>query len=458
MNKFVKYLKNPALVYPLATSRGLTNWVSDEVHLKLEYKARIGRCLDLEHPTGFNEKLQWLKLHDRNPLYTKLVDKYAVKEWVADRIGSQYVTETYARWSRVEDIDISCLPERFVLKTNHDCGGIAICRDRASFDLEGAKRKLAKHMKRNYFWGGREWPYKNVKPCIFAEEYLEDDASGDLPDYKLFHFSNGRIVTLFMTDRFTKAGLTETFFDEEWVPLELSEGGHPRRPGAAVPERFNEMKALTDRLAGEFPFARVDFYESKGRLLFGEMTFYPNSGFERFDPEEWDTELGSWLELPNGGGWLLVNNASLIWLHLADVNPSTSRGMTDYKIYCFNGEPGFLYVSQGLEDHATARISFMNLDWSFAPFCRGDYASFDMPPEVPTCLDEMIGFSRALSEGIPFVRVDFYDVAGEPRFSEMTFHPCSGFMPFSPKEWDLRIGDMLSLEGAYGPLGRRSVR
>lgn len=304
MNKFEKYLKNPALVYALASSRGLTNWVPDKVHLKLLYRARIGARLDLEHPTGFNEKLQWLKLYDRNPLYTRLVDKCAVKEWVADRIGSQYVTETYACWSRVEDIDISCLPERFVLKTNHDCGGIAICRDRASFDLDAAKKKLAKHMKRNYFWDGREWPYKNVKPCVFAEEYLEADASGDLPDYKLFHFSNGRIVTLLTTDRFTKAGLTETFFDEEWRPLELSEGGHPRRPDASIPGRFTEMKRLSDRLADKFPFVRVDFYESEGRLLFGEMTFYPKSGFEEFNPEEWGERFGSWIELPWGGGSL----------------------------------------------------------------------------------------------------------------------------------------------------------
>lgn len=302
MNKLLKYLKNPALVYPLATSRGLTNWVSDEAHLRLQYRTRIGERLDLEHPTGFNEKLQWLKLHDRNPLYTQLVDKYAVKEWVADRIGSQYVTQTYARWDRVEDIDISCLPNRFVLKTNHDCGGIAICRDRASFDLNAAKKKLVKHMRRNYFWGGREWPYKNVKPCVFAEEYLEADISGDLPDYKLFHFSNGRIVTLLMTDRFTEMGLTKTFFDEEWRPLELTEGGHPRRVDMPVPPHFGEMRTLASRLAGEFPFVRVDFYESAGRLLFGEMTFYPNSGFESFDPEEWDVELGSWLELPSGGG------------------------------------------------------------------------------------------------------------------------------------------------------------
>ena len=274
----------------------------DEIAIKLMYRSCFHKAIDLRNPCTFNEKLQWLKLHDRNPLYTTLVDKCAVKEWVAERIGPEYVTKTYARWDRAEDIDISSLPERFVLKTNHDSGGIAICRDRETFDLDKAKRKLKKHLRTNYFWYGREWPYKNVKPCVFAEEYLEPNASGDLPDYKLFRFSNGRIVTLLMTDRFTEAGLTETFFDEEWSPLDLAEGGYPRKPGAPVPAHFKKMKELADKLAGELPFARVDFYESGGRLLFGEMTLYPKSGFETFDPAEWDVEFGSWVELPDGGG------------------------------------------------------------------------------------------------------------------------------------------------------------
>lgn len=148
-----------------------------------------------------------------------------------------------------------------------------------------------------------------------------------------------------------------------------------------------------------------------------------------------------------------MNSTSALWLHVGEELPRSDAGLTDYKFYCFGGDPRLLYVSQGLEDHSTARISFLNLDWTFAPFTREDYAPFEELPDKPASFNRMLELARMLSEGIPFVRVDFYDVGGEPRFSEMTFHPCSGFMPFSPREWDLRIGDMLSLDGAYGPLG-----
>ena len=297
-----------ALAHPLDTAKKIIGraaripFIPDEAALRLMYWAALGKRLDLENPKGFNEKLQWLKLHDRRPEYTMLVDKYSVKQWVADRIGSEHVIPTYARWGSAEDIDIADLPKRFVLKTNHDSGGVVICEDREKFDLKAARSKLARSLRSNYYWVGREWPYKDVEPCVFAEEYLESDTLGDLPDYKLFRFTDGRIVTLLVTDRFTDAGLTKTFFDEEWKPLPISEGGHPTRPDAPAPEHFEKMKALTGRLAEGFPFMRVDFYESEGRLLFGEMTLYPNSGFERFDPEGWDAEFGAWIELTGGGG------------------------------------------------------------------------------------------------------------------------------------------------------------
>lgn len=291
----------------LAFSRRLhlDQCISDEAYLKLMFRAQLCEALDLENPQTFNAKLQWLKIHDRNPLYTTLVDKYRVKPWVAERIGAEHVTKTYAMWEHAEDIDISGLPERFVLKTNHDSGGVVICRDRATFDLDAAKEKLAKRLKSNYFWWAREWPYKGVKPCVFAEEYLDPaESEADLYDYKLFRFSDGRLITLAMTDRFTGGALSETFFDDEWHALPFSEGGHPIRPELEKPAAFERMKALADRLGEGFPFVRVDFYESAGRLYFGEMTFYPNSGFERFEPSEWDVNFGSWINLENvaGGG------------------------------------------------------------------------------------------------------------------------------------------------------------
>lgn len=298
MTTLSDFCKNPLLIYPVLGRRGFFHSMDDEKYLSLSYKANLGHDLNLDDPKGFNEKLQWLKLHDRNPLYTTLVDKYRVKHWVADKIGEEYVTETYDHWDCAEDIDISGLPDRFVLKPNHDSGSIAICRDRSTFDLEAAKKMLAKSLRRNFYWGGREWPYKNVKPLIFAEEYLDPgDGAADLSDYKLFRFSDGHIVTLAMTGRFSEAGPTKTFFDEQWRPLDLSEGNHPRFPEMPAPPHFEKMKNFADMLSMGFPFCRVDFYESGRRLLFGEMTFYPNSGYEHFEPADWDSTFGSWIEL-----------------------------------------------------------------------------------------------------------------------------------------------------------------
>ena len=427
-------------------ARGLVPFITDEKMLEMLFRRQLGYRLDLKNPKTFNEKLQWLKLHDRNPLYTTLVDKCAVKDWVAERIGAEYVTETYVRWDRVEDIDISDLPERFVLKTNHDCGGIVICRDRAAFDLGAARRKLAKHLRRNYYWCGREWPYKGVRPCVFAEEYLDPGDSG-MTDYKLMCFG-GKVHCVFTCTGRSEGDLRVDFFDLDWNRLPFTRHYSNADVPPNAPARLEEMVALSERLAERIPFVRVDFYEVAGELYFGEMTFYPGSGFEEFDPEEWDERLGRCIELPSGG-WLLLSDSSVLWLHGVEPIAASRAGLTDYKLYCFGGEPRLLYVSQGLEDHSTARISFLNLDWTFAPFCRDDYKPFDELPQRPRSLDRMIELARALSEGVPFVRVDFFDVGGEPRFSEMTFHPCAGLMPFDPLEWDIELGSWIDLSKAY---------
>lgn len=304
MNKLAKAIHNPWLVYSYAAGKGFTDWVPDGLHLKAMYRATIGKKLNLDDPVTFNEKLQWLKIHDRNPLYTTLVDKYRVKQWVADRIGAEHVTPTYAMWERAEDIDISGLPERFVLKTNHDCGGVAICRDRATFDLDAAKMKLAEHLKTNYFWRTREWPYKDVKPCVFAEEYLDpDEGRGDLTDYKVMCFGGKVRCEFTCTDR-AEGDLHVDFFDTDWNHLPFTRHYPNADLPPEAPARLKEMVADAERLSSGIPFVRADFYEVAGQYYFGEMTFFPGGGMEEFDPESWDTELGSWIDLPEsvGGG------------------------------------------------------------------------------------------------------------------------------------------------------------
>lgn len=272
--------------------------MDDELYLCLKSWSFTGRLPDLGNPRTFNEKLQWLKLHDRNPLYITLVDKCAVKKWVADRIGTQHVTKTCACWECVEDVDVSRLPERFVLKTNHDCGGIAICRDRCTFDLDAAKKKLAGHLKRNYFWGGREWPYKNVKPRVFAEEYLEPDTSGSLSDYKVFCFDGVADCMMVCVGRET--GNPRFYFvDREWRLKRYNVSSLDLPEGYAVPKPPNAelMFSLAEELSQDIPFVRVDFYDVSGRVLFGEMTFYPQSGFDSNILPDADLRWGGMLDI-----------------------------------------------------------------------------------------------------------------------------------------------------------------
>ncbi len=305
MSKIKKYIKNPSLLYMLATAKGLMNWVDDETQLKRMFKISVGYPLDLSNPKTFNEKLQWLKLHDRNPLYSTLVDKYAVKKWVADQIGSEYITRSYARWESIDDIDISSLPKRFVLKTNHDCGGIVICSNKDSFNLAAAKKKLSSHMKRNYYWSSREWPYKNVKPCVFAEEYIDsavctfiDQAENlDLADYKVMCFSGEPKLIQVHRGRFNGTH-TQDIYDANWRRTNITQCGLPMsdKPDDR-PAILDEMLDLSRVLSKGLAHVRVDWFISNNGLRFGEMTFYDASGFDAFDDLDHDLLLGSWIDL-----------------------------------------------------------------------------------------------------------------------------------------------------------------
>lgn len=278
------------------------SWIShlmpDKCYLKYMYKALVGRKLNLKNPKTYNEKLQWLKLYNRNPEYCQIVDKYEVKNIIAEKIGPQYIIPTLGIWDKFEDIDFSNLPNRFVLKCTHDSGSVVICRDKSTFDYEKAKKKLKKKLKSNLYWHAREWPYKNVKPRIIAEQYMEDGKSEELKDYKFF---------------------------------------------------------------------------------------------------------------------------------------------------CFNGEPKFLYVSEGLSNHATAKISYVSMNWEQEPFRRNDFAIFEKLPPKPLNFDKMVEFARVLSKDIPFLRVDFYEINEQLYFGELTFFPGGGFTAFEPPEWDETIGSWLTL-------------
>ncbi len=298
LKKLKWFLKNPEKMAVLLMTVPVFRVVPDKLYLKWLYRARMHKKLNLKDPKTFNEKLQWLKLYDRKPIYSAMVDKHGAKEYVAEKIGEEYIIPTLGVWDKFEDIDFDKLPDQFVLKCTHDSGGLVICRDKSTLNIERAKVKINKCLKKNYFWSGREWPYKNVKPRILAETYIE--------------------------------------------------------------------------------------------------------------PEE-------------------------------------GKSMTDYKFYCFHGEPKFLYVSEGLEDHSTAKISFVTLDWTFTEFQRKDFKMHESLPEKPKTFDKMIEVARELSKGHRFLRVDLYENKNQILFSELTFSPTSGLAEVQPYDWNDTIGTWLHL-------------
>lgn len=274
--------------------------VSDKNLIRIKFFRSFKRLPDFKNPKTFNEKLQWLKLYDRNPEYTVMVDKYASKKYVADKIGEEYVVPLLGGpWYSFDEIDFDALPEKFVLKTNHDCGGVVLCRDKATFDKVKAKAFLEQHLKNEYYWSCREWPYKDVKPCIFAESYMEDAEIHELRDYKFFCF-DGEVKALFVaTDRQTAGEEVKfDFFDAEYNHLNIKNGHPNAKIPPEKPKQFELMKELAAKLSKGVPQLRVDFYEVNGKVFFGELTFSHFGGFVPFEPDEWDYTFGSWIELP----------------------------------------------------------------------------------------------------------------------------------------------------------------
>lgn len=289
-------MKNKAVSEKL---KDLFSFLPDKPYLRLYYFLRFRKWCSFRNPKTFSEKMQWLKLNHREARHTVMADKYAAKEYVAKKIGSEYTIPTLGVWDRFEDIDFETLPEQFVLKCTHDSGGLVVCRDKQTLDLENAQRILTESLQRDYYRQAREWPYKDIPRKIIGEKLMSDE--------------------------------TQT------------------------------------------------------------------------------------------------------------------RALIDYKFYCFNGEPKFLYISSGMENHATAHMSFLNLDWTFAPFKRMDYHPYELLPPKPVHYEKMLEIARVLSADDPFLRVDLYEIGGKIYFSELTFTPCGGMMKFHPNQWDETLGSWIEL-------------
>ena len=297
MKKIFKLIFNKKYRFYVFNKMGFYKRKPDKKIIERKYELAFGKKINLDNPKTFNEKLQWLKLYDRNPLYTKMVDKYEAKEYVAEKMGKEYIIPTLGVWDKFSDIDFDSLPNQFVLKCTHDSGGLVIVKDKSKFDKEIAKEKIDRCLKRNYYWHGREWPYKNVKPRIIAEKFLED--MDELVEYKMFCFSGEVKVVLVCKGQAHGAGRTNDYCDINLNRLPFT-SLNPNSDGELpVPKELPLLIDFANKLSVGIPEVRVDTYLANGKIYFGELTFFHNSGLAKFNPPEWDKKLGEYITLPS---------------------------------------------------------------------------------------------------------------------------------------------------------------
>ena len=272
--------------------------MSDEKYLKLAYWCNMGKKLNLENPVTYNEKVQWLKPYNRKDIFTKMVDKVGAKEYVAEIMGKDCIIPTIGVWDSFDEIDFDSLPDKFVLKCTHDSGGLVVCKDKTKFDKEAARKKINKCLKVNYFYYSREWPYKNVKPRITAEEYL-DTIDSELVEYKIFCCDGKAKMVLVCKGTAHGAGRTNDYCDISLNRLPFT-CLYPNSKGELEkPDELPQLLDFAEKLSKDIPWLRVDTYLVNGKIYFGELTFFHNSGFVPFEPESWDQEIGSWITLPD---------------------------------------------------------------------------------------------------------------------------------------------------------------
>lgn len=270
----------------------------DRLYLETMFSLRTGYSLNLDYPQTFNEKLQWLKLHDQHKEYTQMVDKAEVKKYVADIIGEEYIIPTLAIYDSAYSIDFNELPEQFVLKCTHDSGSVVICRDKKTLNQTATIKKLAKKLHHNYFYENREYPYKKVKPRILAEKYMSNHDGEELKDYKFYCFNGNPMYCQVVSDREKMKSMD--FFDKDWnhQPFHKTKDFPFADVTPSRPINHQKMLDLARQLSAGIPFIRVDFYEIDCRIYFGELTFFPATGMGGFSPMEWDYRFGELIHLP----------------------------------------------------------------------------------------------------------------------------------------------------------------
>lgn len=299
IKKLKEGIKSPRHGLELLIRNTCPQMVPDKLWIQFVASIRFGKKLNLDTPQTFNEKMNWLKLHDRNPLYTIMADKYEVKEYVKSIIGVDFVVPCYGVWDSFDEIDFSKLPNQFVLKCTHDSSGAIVCHAKDTFDMAKARKHFNRYLKKNSFWHLREWVYKDIPPRIVADQFLDDGSGHELRDYKFWCF-NGEPKIMYCTNK--AADIYENFYDMDFQPLDVNHGFRRQVPEFEKPHEFELMQTLAQKLSKDIPFVRIDFFDVNGHVYFGEFTFYDWGGMQPFADAQWDECIGSWIQLPNEQG------------------------------------------------------------------------------------------------------------------------------------------------------------
>lgn len=293
-------LTNGYKIFLGLTHHGFFKKMEDERYLKLLYRGVLGRRLHLDPPVLYSEKIQWLKLHDKNPMYPMLCDKLAVRAFVREQVGEAYLIDLFGAWDDPEQIDFSVLPDQFVLKCTHDSGSAIICKDKKTFDFDAAKIALKKRIANDYSIPGREWPYRDVPRRVLAERYLINADGSQAMDFKFFCFDGKAHLVLVCTNHVDRHSGNYTYLpDFTLFPIYQSRKPEPADPHLEKPERFEKMIEVAERLSAGLVHARVDLYDTPAGIKFGEMTLHSSSGLSQPMTERGDRFLGELLHLEN---------------------------------------------------------------------------------------------------------------------------------------------------------------
>lgn len=453
MNSIVKktsnVVKNPYRILAKMI-RGRARFLSDKQYLDIMYRAVFNKRINWKNPVTYNEKLQWLKIYDRKPEYSVMVDKYEVKKYVASKIGEDYIIPTLGVWDKFDEIDFDKLPDQFVLKCTHDSGGLVIVTDKQKLNIEAARRKIEGCLKRNYYWKGREWPYKNVKPRIIAEKYLVDESNSELKDYKIYNFGGTPKFIEVDYDRFREHKRNIYSINWDYMDVVMQYPNDSSR-SISKPEALEIMLKAAEDLSKGIPHLRTDFYSINDKIYFGEMTFFSSGGFMKFSPDVWDKILGDWIKLPqnaSGGGIIYQCKNLFLYIHEDNRRYKTVYDGTlrDYKLFCFSGEPEYLFVASDRNTPGEeVKFDYFDKKFNRLPMRQSVHPTSEYEIKKPEVFDEMLDVARKLAVDLLQVRIDFYVVDRKIYFGEYTFFHHGGLVPFIPEKYDEIWGDLIKL-------------